>query len=253
MTKYKGETMQNSQALASLSVLTSFHDKRRNILDAFFPLIEYGLSMISEKDSQHCDVESLKELIEYNTGIKINTLSLKSLLKRLDRNGIIRLMEKKQYFQILNYNKLKNNEYAQSIEKFNRDCRKFVHEYIRYSKDTRPEEEIFDWIYQFICLYWGNLEVSTREIKNIKEIGMEYNSFLKFLDYINNYDSALLETFVGIYFGYNMCSILNNSVHDLPNAKINELVVFLDSNFILRLLDLQAEITRRKPKSYLIY
>ena len=75
----------NNQILTSLSIITSFHNKDKSVIDAFLPIVEYGIATLNlTKGTNHYDLQSLQEQIEQSIGIKINALSLKSLMKKIE-------------------------------------------------------------------------------------------------------------------------------------------------------------------------
>lgn len=108
----------NDQILTSLSIITSFHNEGESILNAFLPLVEYGIATLKvEKDNKHCDIETLQEKINNSSGIKINILSLKSLLKKLRNDGMLNLFDHAKYFEIIEEKRPTQDEYLVSVNK----------------------------------------------------------------------------------------------------------------------------------------
>ena len=92
----------NDQILTSLSIITAFHNKNRSVLETFLPLTEYGIALLcNESDSRHFDIDSLKVKIYNSSGIMINTLTLKSLLKKLKKEKRIELLDQGNYFRVI--------------------------------------------------------------------------------------------------------------------------------------------------------
>lgn len=83
----------NEQILTSLSIITSFHDKNKSVVDSLLPLVEYGIALLcNETGNNHFDTDSLKSKILNSSGIQINTITLKSLLKKLHKKGNMHLV-----------------------------------------------------------------------------------------------------------------------------------------------------------------
>ena len=133
----------NDQILTSLSIITAFHNKNHSIMEAFLPLTEYGIALLcNESNSGHFDTESLKEQIYQSSGIKINSLTLKSLLKKLKKEKCIELLEQGNYFRVITSFKNEQDNYLAALTDNHRKVHKFVNEYKKYSKDTREEHVI---------------------------------------------------------------------------------------------------------------
>lgn len=232
-----------NQILTSLSIITSFHNKNASILDTFLPIVEYGIATLNvEKENNHYDTESLQKKIFSSTGIKINSISLKSLLKKLAKNQEIILLEKEKYFSIGTKEKPKQDVFLSAQREKHRTVHHFIKEYKTFSNDQRDEYEIQEWIYNFITDYCrivsiNNTDITLSEEKEKTEI--EYNKLVAFLEEINKSDNELVKTFFDIYFGYNIYSIFQTQTENIGGLKLNNIKVYLDSNFILRLIDLQ--------------
>ena len=234
----------NNQILTSLSIITAFHNNGKSVLDAFLPLVEYGIATLNvEKETNHYDILSLQEKIFNSTGVKINIISLKSLLKRIKKDGKIELIGKEQYFRIVLDKKPKQDEYLEAIREKHRDVHKFIKEFIKYSDDIRQEDEITIWIYDFLKQYRQliSIDKSDVSIKDSLLDGKQYEKFIKFLQHINESENELIRIFKNIYYGFGLCSLLETNNNEIQNLKLNNLTIYADSNFILRLLDLQEE------------
>lgn len=232
----------NDQILTSLSIITAFHNKNKSVIDAFMPLTEYGIALINNEhsESKHFDTEYLREKINNSSGININILTLKSLLKKLDKEKKIALMDNNSCFRILQSFKNEQDAYIAAIQDNHRNTHKFILEYKKYSNDKRTEEELTEWIFDFICEYRGFIDVKNNSI-GAKFESEKYKVLLGFLKYINEYESKLSKIFQSIYFGANLYSLMNNAKTTIEKKEFQSLVIYLDSNFILRLLDLQEK------------
>ena len=170
----------NDQILTSLSIITAFHNKNHSIMEAFLPLTEYGIALLcNESNSGHFDTESLKEQIYQSSGIKINSLTLKSLLKKLKKEKCIELLEQGNYFRVITSFKNEQDNYLAALTDNHRKVHKFVNEYKKYSKDTREEHVITIWIYDFICEYRRFIDVSNNGI-SVQFESDKYQNLLSF-------------------------------------------------------------------------
>ncbi len=231
----------NQNILTSLSIITSFHDQNKGIHDAFLPLVEYGIAVCyNEADNPHGEVEHLRGKICASSGININITVLKSLLQRLACKGRIELMDSDRCYRIKKSFAAAQHVYLDELKDKTRTIRKFIKAYREYSKNTKNDYEIIDAIYEFIYKYITAIDIKGNEIVADIE-SQEYTSFLSFLKYINEYDKELTATFNSIYVGVNMYTLLQSQKDPISKKALKELVVYLDSNFILRLLDLQEE------------
>lgn len=230
----------NDQILTSFSIITSFHDKSKSVMDSFLPLVEYGIAILcNETNSDELfDTDSLREKILNSSGIDINTITLKSLLKKIKKAGHIELLSHGNYFKVLHSLKNQQDTYLCAIQDSYRNIHKFIKEYKSFSSDNRAESELIIWIYDFICTYCKFIDVSNNNITAQFE-SEEYKNLLSFLDYINESEIELTKTFHSIYFGANIYSLLDRAKNVIDKKSFKELVVYLDSNFILRLMDYQ--------------
>lgn len=100
--------------------------------------------------------------------------------------------------------------------------------------------QLMNGFFSFIKDYRQLINVDKNDItiSCITEDSEKYKSLIEFLKEINECDNDLVKSFANIYFGYNLYSILetNSTLNDI---KFNNLTIYLDSNFILRLFDLQ--------------
>ena len=48
----------NNQILTSLSIITSFHNKDKSVIDAFLPIVEYGIATLN-KETNHVSWQCL--------------------------------------------------------------------------------------------------------------------------------------------------------------------------------------------------
>ena len=228
-----------NQILSSLCIITNFHNKQKSILDAFIPMVEYGIYVLQseQNDCEYGDIDTLQAKIKSSTGIEINKLSLQSLLKKLKRDRKIELYASNTHYKIVEQSMLLQADYLATVRDKNRDVHNFIKNYVDFSQDQRNEDEIIDWIYQFVCTYNDLISISN---KNITFGGTlkEYESLISFLEKINHTDTKLTNIFISIFLGFNMCQLLSDNELQIEKP-LKNLTVYVDSNFVLRLIDLQ--------------
>lgn len=232
----------DNRILTTLSVITSFHNRNKSVLDAFIPLVEFGIATLeADKAAGHYDIGTLQKTIIDETGVKINTASLTSILKKFERNNIIVLMGGGAYFRINADKRADQRLYCEAVNQHRRGTNDFILKYKEYSGDTRNEDQLVSWIYEFVQDYCKYIVVQNGDVRISAQDFMQYKQFVDFLKHINQRDNAATQTFIDIYYGFSLCGILDNNSTEIQNAKINDTTIYLDSNFILRLMDLQEE------------
>lgn len=69
---------------------------------------------------------------------------------------------------------------------------------------------------------------------------IKFETLFEFIKHIYYQEDELVKIFEDINFGYRLCSLVEKE-EQIEKIKLKDFVIFLDSNFILRLLDLQEE------------
>lgn len=234
----------NQHMLINYGIIRSFHDSGKSVIDTLLPFVEFGLSQIIKRKCDHYDKMSLKQLIVEETGIKIKDLTLTNLLKKLEREKILKLYDNNQYFCILQEKKIQIEKYLENTESFKRKINKFICEYKQFSKDERTEEEVKDYLFEVLKYKDKRLDLSAGE----KYLDLsKFDKMFEFIQHINHQDDELYKIFQDINFGYTLCSLVERE-EQLDKIKLKDFVIYLDSNFILRLLDLQEECYSAETK-----
>lgn len=227
----------NQHMLVNYGIIRSFHDSGKSVIDTLMPFVEYGLCQIAKKKCDHYDKASLKRLIVEETGIHINDLTLTNLLKKLEKAKLIKMYDHNQYFQILQNKKIQVDSYIEKTESFKRQINRFISEYKAYTNDSRTEDEIKDYLFEVLkCkdIRFGRfLKDNTFDLS-------KYDSMFSFIQHIKHQNDDLYKIFQDINFGYTLCSLIERE-EQTDRIKLKDFVIYLDSNFILRLLDLQEE------------
>ena len=235
----------NEHTLINYGIVRSFHDNQKSILDTLLPIIEFGLSQISKKEKgYHNDINTLQRFIKDNTGVFLTILTIKNLLKKLENKGVIQLYQKNQYFRLTEGEKLEEKDYLESFQSFQRRLNKFLASYKEYSNDTRSEEIIKQDLYDFLRLKETKREALLDENN---PSSAQYKKFFAFIQWINQQDDELYTIFKELNFGYTVCSLLERD-KGIDSIKLYDFVIYIDSTFVLRLIDLQEYCSSKETK-----
>lgn len=234
----------NQHMLINYGIIRSFHDSGKSVIDTLMPFVEYGLSQTSKLGHDHYDKASLKQIILDETEINIKDLTLSNLLKKLERKNIIQLFDHNQYFRIKQSQKIHISEYLDNIDSSKRKLNKFIAKYREYSKDERDDTLLKDFLFEVIkCKHLKYGIAADQDVPDLSK----YDTMFSFIEYIQYQDDALFKIFQDINFGYTLCSLVEKE-EQIDKIKLKDFIIYLDSNFILRLLDLQEECYSNETK-----
>lgn len=234
----------NQHMLINYGIIRSFHDSGKSVIDTLMPFVEYGLSQTSKLGHDHYDKASLKQIILDETGISIKDLTLSNLLKKLERKNIIQLFDHNQYFRIKQSQKIHISEYLDNIDSSKRKLNKFIAKYREYSKDERDDTLLKDFLFEVIkCKHLKYGIAADQDVPDLSK----YDTMFSFIEYIQYQDDELFKIFQDINFGYTLCSLVEKE-EQIDKIKLKDFIIYLDSNFILRLLDLQEECYSNETK-----
>lgn len=234
----------NQHMLINYGIIRSFHDSGKSVIDTLMPFVEYGLSQTSKLRHDHYDKASLKQIILDETGISIKDLTLSNLLKKLERKNIIQLFDHNQYFRIKQSQKIHISEYLDNIDSSKRKLNKFIAKYREYSKDERDDTLLKDFLFEVIkCKHIKYGIAADQDVPDLSK----YDTMFSFIEYIQYQDDELFKIFQDINFGYTLCSLVEKE-EQIDKIKLKDFIIYLDSNFILRLLDLQEECYSNETK-----
>ena len=235
----------NEHILTNYGIIRSFHDEGKSIIAALMPLVEFGIAKINENGQDHYDKESLDEKIFNECGVKIPLLTITTLLKKLEKDKKIELLDN-QYFRILNIKSINQQHYLNEVQSTDRRINKFIDEYKKFSGDLKTDLEIKEELYSFIQIS-RNRQIGNYNVEDDNHLSSKYKKLYEFIDLINQKEDDLVKIFQDISFGFTLCSLLERE-EKLENIKLKDFTIYLDSNFILRLLDLQEECFSKETK-----
>jgi predicted nucleic acid-binding protein len=245
----------NIEMLSNFSILKSFNDGGRNILDSLMPFLEHGIASINK---EYIDFEDLKETMYEICYLDIPTNTLKTLLKRLKRKGILTDYENWKKIQLVNNYSLNTKKYNEQIEASTRDINKLSLKCKEYCHFDLSLEEVMEKIFEFISLYQQYIDFSGSNTKqtgrqlpeviileevlestSLKEQSAEIPQIVDYIIYISKFDNENYQIFKTIFFGFLLRQLVASGFSN-GTSKIKNLTIYADTNFILRIIDMQS-------------
>ena len=250
----------NIEKLSNYSILKSFNDNGKNILDSLMPFVEYGIAAIN---NEYIDLEDLKKEIFEFCYLDIPSNTLKTLLKRLKRKGILTDYEGWKKIQLVNNFSLNSKKYNEQIAASTRDINKLSLKCKEYCNFNLTPEEVTEKIFEFISLYQQYIDFSGNNTKQIQdaadkhlpeiiiqedvsekiniltEHSAEIPQIVDYITHISKYDNESYPIFKNIFFGFILSQLVAKGFSN-GTSKIKNLTIYADTNFILRIIDMQA-------------
>lgn len=231
--------MNRSKLLENFSVLKAFHENSKDILEALLPFIEYA---IVEIDKKHIRIMEIKDKINSDCQIDIPISTLQTLLNKLKRLGKIKTLEDSKIIEVLETTRSNDSHYKELFEDSQCKISSFVEDFkLKYNHTDKNNDEILYALYDFIDLY--KKFIGSNELS--KDMNYELADKLLLADmaehikYIQLYDNKNYCTFKNIFHGYLLCNIVKRGDVGLENRKLTRITVYVDSNYMFRLLNLQ--------------
>ena len=228
----------NISELSNYCVLKAFTDNRRSIIDSLMPFVEYGLS---KSDTRFTNIPDLQEFIEVECSIKIPVNTLRSLLRKLKGQNAVKVFGNQESIEILGIDDEGANEFIIKLADANRSTTKFIQECIKFCEFNYTEEEMTSTLQAFIKDYQQYIDMSNGEVRIGDLLHTETNGkIVEFIIYTANSDNENYHTIKNIFNGFILSQFILSKAPTLENDdnRIN-LIVYIDSNYLLRILDLQ--------------
>ena len=107
----------DARKLSNFMVIKSFSDNEKSLLDCLMPFVEYGLAKYRQ---EYIQVTDLKSYIKKECLIDIPLNTIKTLLKRLKKEGRITDYENCTIIRCVDNYVRKSNQYEESMMTFSR-------------------------------------------------------------------------------------------------------------------------------------
>lgn len=224
--------------LSNFALLKTFTDTKKDLLDSLLPFVEFGISYLNK---EYLNAQDVKECIEQNCSISIPSETLKSLLKRMKRANKITDMQNWEIIHCVDDYSKNSTQYTQELNKTNRHVNQLINEFKKYSHKELSDDELIQNFYNFIDEYQKYMDLSAPyiEMENVEfyEINLVISSFL--MEISRNNDD-LYNVFKSVFYGFILSRFIAKGTKDKDN-KIEDLTVYVDTNYVLRILDFQSE------------
>jgi flagellar biosynthesis GTPase FlhF len=228
-----------AEKISNFGILSLLTDERKSALDCLMPFIEYGLK--NNQGGEYVETETLKGDIKNLCMIDIPIPTLITLLKRLSKENKIIPYEKYRYFHIAGDFSKAASEYEEKLHSFAREISQFVDACRKYNNFTVSNEELIDALYMFIAKYQHYIDTAQDKLK-LEDTDPEalFQGIIKYVEFIMSSDEHAYNTFKNIFYGYLLTQFVARSKETPDFRKVRNLTVYIDTDFLLRILDFQA-------------
>lgn len=241
--------------LCSYMFAADSFDNCQKIFDSFSPLLE---SILVGSGSRTIAFLALKNKIDeiYNT--KIPSATLHYLLDKLRHEGKIKI--DKNYIYI-NGEMFDARYFQQRDEKEQQATNLFLS--FREFMIEHNEEITFEQAKEYLCLYIfthcfdlaGFIGGLTRPEQNENENSLHVSLLCDFIIDCRANKHSLYDTFLKLYKGAVQSTLLNfnpEKIKELQRDNLQISKVILDSNFVMRILDIQTELEGKMARETLV-
>lgn len=223
--------------------------KSENIYECFLPIVESVLMIYIDKTK--ISLIKLQNEINETYHLKVPKSTLKRTLQILHKQKKVRIVDYKKivpYKDELNASYWdKREERESAVEDFFLEFNSFLVEHEVEIPIAQVKEECCNWLYSHTLelasfISKGNLSVKAASLE--ESDWQIANELVTFLLEIQNKKSEHFKTFLLLYNGAVQSSLFNfgtEEIDDLNKTAIPFSNIILDTNFILRMLDLQTE------------
>ena len=228
--------------LSNFSVLKAFTDSGKSILDCLVPFVEYAMATLG---TEYMDTIDIKRIITDDCGIDIPFSTLKTLLKRLKRLNHITDYESFSRIRVVKNVNIESNEYKTKMQDFNRDSTQLLVDCYKYCGFTFPNAEMPALFLSYIQTYQKYLDFS-EEIIDVASAEIEpkeeYVRISEYILEISKSNTQHFTTFKGMFYGYILSQFVAHNTDIANTHKLKALTVFVDSNYLLRVLEMQSPL-----------
>ncbi|WP_152513887.1 hypothetical protein [Treponema pedis] len=233
----EGENM----SIVSYAILKSFHSDSKDLLTAYIPFVEWAIELIGKT---HFTISEVSEKIKTETEIFIPVLTLKTLLKRMAKDDGISIFSDNNgnsWYQVNDeYSKI-HSSYKQTYDTYQRNINKLILAFKRFGNIDKSDEEVLKFIGDFILISFKFTDLINENKENTILTNDEFIIMSDFLKHIKRYENELFQTFVDIYYGFILSQINKPEDIEKYKRKMKSINIYIDSNYLLRLLQFQSE------------
>lgn len=225
-------------ALIGYSVLKKLHDLRQDILDAYAPFVEYALSKTT---SDYTDIETVKTLINDQLALAIPTNTVRTILRRLAKRGAVKQLDGFNYLEVCHLQDSLLEAFNEALERTTRERNDLILGFRTYGgSDGYSDELILQLIADFTLDSLPDLGNPAPIVSANRR--SEYTQFARYLDHVRKYDNNRYEAFRSIYYGAVLSKLSSIGGVSTDPTKADGIAVYLDSNILFRVLQLQNPV-----------
>ncbi|MEE9555246.1 MAG: hypothetical protein V3W18_13240 [candidate division Zixibacteria bacterium] len=242
----------NKNYIIAVSVIATLYDNKRDLFQSFIPICEKAIHLLAKHISRiQIETMELREYIDDFYGIRFPVGTLRTILKKLQkRRGYITTYENATSFQIdakhLEEAQLDFHNAEQEINILSKNIVLFALK----SGENLTETEAMELLNVFLdrnksemsSFFAGTIfsEDSLREAQYEKSTRSKLNLIFEFIKYVKQERKKDYDVIKNLYFGSVISSLLENVDPAEISKKPQNGVLYIDTNFILRLLDWQT-------------
>lgn len=238
------ETSYTNQQLFSYAYLSVSFNARQDILKNYVNLIEYYLVERNIKGNS-IRFELLHDGINKFYGIQMPKATLQKLLQIMQRQGKIKLGGSEINISSLNL----NANYLEHKEKIENDVQVLVIDFKSFLNNKEivlDEKEVKELFFKFIQNNsFVVAEIFTNQKATINEKIEHSSEIIEYLKFTKQNNKEEYETILHLAMGAIRTSLLNlnpDKIMTLSSSKVIIEKVILDTNYLLRLLNLQGKL-----------
>lgn len=243
----RGEIMETSftnQQLFSYAYLSVSFNARQDIFKNYVNLVEYYLAERHFKGN-NIRFEILHEGINSFYGIQMPKATLQKLLQIMQKQGKVKLGGQEINISPVNF----NTDYLEHKEKIENDVQVLIIDFKRFLNEKEVflgEKEAKELFFKFIqSNSFIVAEIFTNQNTTINEKIEHSPKIIEFLKYTKQTNKNEYETILHLAMGAIRTSLLNLNPDKIMSLGSNKIIlekVILDTNYLLRLLNLQGKL-----------
>ena len=223
--------------LSNFAVIKSFSDNEASLLNCIMPYVEFGIAKIKK---EYIDVSELKKYICTECLLDIPTATIQTLLKRLKKENKLTDYEHWTIIRCVDNYTQSSNRYEESVLSFSRELNLLIQECRKYCDFDISDNDTAQLLYDFINVYQHKINILDGTIELIDgNTDKKFDKISLFINYISQYKNNLYITFKNMFYGFILGQfIAAGKIFD--KKKLGNLTVYIDTDFLLRALDMQA-------------
>lgn len=227
----------DSIKLSNFIVIMSFSNNERSLLDCIMPFVEYGISKINQ---EYINVSELKDYIKKECLIDIPTATIRTLLKRLKRDNRLTDYENWTIIRCVDNFSVSSKQYESKLQSFSRDVNRLLNNCKAYCQFEYSNDDIAQLLYEFIGIYQHNIDINEGTICDVSvSSDVRYEKLSQFISYISQFDNTDYNTFKSMFYGFILGQFVASG-ENYDQKKVRNCTVYVDTDFLLRILDMQA-------------